>query len=81
MAEVGTQGALERLESGNARFRERVRENEPRRAELAAGQRPYAVVLLDAVMGPGLDGIEAGHRIRDLDRDVQLVVLTGPRRR
>ncbi len=44
--------------------------------QACADGRPYAVVVLDAVMGPGLDGIAAGHRIRGLDPDVQIVVLT-----
>lgn len=36
---------LARLERGNSRFRDRVWSDEPRRAELARGQRPFAVVL------------------------------------
>ena len=44
--------------------------------QACADGRPYAVVVLDAVMGPGLDGIAAGHRIRGLDPDVQIVMLT-----
>ena len=38
--------------------------------QACADGRPYAVVVLDAVMGPGLDGIAAGHRIRGLDPGV-----------
>jgi len=45
MAEGGTDQVLERLQHGNARFLERVRADEPRRAELARGQQPFAIVL------------------------------------
>ena len=45
MAERGTDQVLERLKHGNARFLERVRADEPRRAELASGQQPLAIVL------------------------------------
>ena len=45
MAERGTDQVLERLKHGNSRFLERVRSDEPRRAELASGQQPLAIVL------------------------------------
>jgi carbonic anhydrase len=45
MAERATDPVLERLKQGNSRFLERVRADEPRRAELASGQQPLAIVL------------------------------------
>lgn len=39
--------------------------------------RPYAVIFLDLDLGPGMDGAAAGERIRELDRDVNLVIATG----
>ena len=45
MAEQGTGPVLEQLKQGNARFLERVRADEPRRAELASGQAPAAIIL------------------------------------
>lgn len=45
MSEQGTDQVLEGLKQGNARFLERVKADEPRRAELAAGQAPSAIVL------------------------------------
>lgn len=38
---------------------------------------PYAIVFLDITMPPGIDGIEAAKRIRAIDRDVNIVVVTG----
>ncbi len=45
MAGHGTDPVLEQLKRGNARFLERMRANEPRRAKLAAGQQPVAIIL------------------------------------
>ena len=45
MVEHGTDQVLERLKHGNSRFLERVRADEPRRAKLASGQQPPAIVL------------------------------------
>jgi signal transduction histidine kinase len=39
-------------------------------------QDPYAVIFLDVRMPPGPDGIWAAERIRRLDRDVEIVVVT-----
>lgn len=38
---------------------------------------PFDVVILDVRMPPGIDGVEAGSRIRDLDPDVEIVFVTG----
>jgi len=38
---------------------------------------PFDVVILDVRMPPGIDGVEAGSRIRALDPDVQIVFVTG----
>lgn len=40
-------------------------------------RRPYAVIFLDLDLGPGMDGVAAGERIREMDRDVNLVIATG----
>ena len=39
--------------------------------------RPFDVVILDVRMPPGIDGVEAGSRIRALDPDVEIVFVTG----
>jgi CheY-like chemotaxis protein len=39
--------------------------------------RPFDVVILDVRMPPGIDGVEAGCRIRQLDPDVEIVFVTG----
>ena len=38
---------------------------------------PFDVVILDVRMPPGIDGVEAGSRIRKLDPDVEIVFVTG----
>ena len=38
---------------------------------------PYAIVFLDIRMPPGIDGIEAAKRIRALDPNVNIVIVTG----
>ena len=38
---------------------------------------PFDVVILDVRMPPGIDGVEAGSRIRKLDPDVDIVFVTG----
>ena len=38
---------------------------------------PYSIVFLDIRMPPGIDGIEAAKRIRALDPDVNIVIVTG----
>lgn len=39
--------------------------------------RPFDVVILDVRMPPGIDGVEAGSQIRQLDPEVELVFVTG----
>ncbi len=39
--------------------------------------RQYAIVFLDIRMPPGIDGIETAKRIRKLDPDVNIVIVTG----
>jgi CheY-like chemotaxis protein len=41
------------------------------------GGKPFDVVVLDVRMPPGINGIEAGARIRALDRDVPIIFVTG----
>ncbi len=38
---------------------------------------PFDVIILDVRMPPGIDGVEAGSRIRKLDPDVEIVFVTG----
>lgn len=38
---------------------------------------PYAIVFLDIRMPPGMDGIEAAKKIRTLDPNVNIVIVTG----
>ncbi len=46
--------------------------------EAAIGkQQPYAIVFLDIRMPPGMDGIEAAKQIRQLDPNVNIVIVTG----
>lgn len=47
-------------------------------AEKAANEgHPFDVVILDVRMPPGIDGVETGCRIRELDPDVEIVFVTG----
>ena len=45
-------------------------------AAIAAGE-PYAVAFIDVRMPPGIDGKETATRIRALDPDINLVIVTG----
>ncbi len=45
--------------------------------EAARDGHPFDVVILDVRMPPGIDGVEAGSRIRELDPDVEIVFVTG----
>lgn len=45
-------------------------------AAVEAGQ-PYSIVFIDIRMPPGMDGIEAAKKIRTLDPNVNIVVVTG----
>ena len=38
---------------------------------------PFDVVILDVRMPPGIDGVEAGSRIRKLDPEVEIIFVTG----
>ena len=38
---------------------------------------PFDVVILDVRMPPGIDGVEAGSRIRKLDPDVEIIFVSG----
>ena len=44
----------------------------------AIGQgEPFSIVFLDIRMPPGMDGIEAARQIRELDANVNIVIVTG----
>jgi diguanylate cyclase (GGDEF)-like protein len=38
---------------------------------------PFSIVFLDIRMPPGIDGIEAARQIRELDKNVNIVIVTG----
>ncbi len=40
-------------------------------------QEPFAIVFIDIRMPPGIDGIEAAKQIREIDPNVNIVVVTG----
>jgi CheY-like chemotaxis protein len=46
-------------------------------AEAARAGKRFDVVILDVRMPPGIDGVEAGCRIRQLDPNVEIVFVTG----
>ena len=45
--------------------------------EAANDGHPFDVIILDVRMPPGIDGVEAGSRIREMDPDVEIVFVTG----
>ncbi|WP_102960453.1 putative bifunctional diguanylate cyclase/phosphodiesterase [Mangrovicella endophytica] len=46
-------------------------------AEACTSGRPFAIVFLDMRMPPGMDGLETARRIRAIDADVNIVIVTG----
>lgn len=46
-------------------------------AKAADQGKPFDVVILDVRMPPGIDGVEAGSRIRAMDPNVEIVFVTG----
>ena len=38
--------------------------------------RPISIAYVDVRMPPGIDGIETAHRIRKIDRDVDIVIMS-----
>ncbi len=68
-------------EHGAARFDVQTRNQGEAAVEavekaVAAGK-PYSIVFIDIRMPPGMDGIESARRIRQLDRNVNIVIVTG----
>jgi len=45
--------------------------------EAANDGHPFDVVILDVRMPPGIDGVEAGSKIRELDAECEIVFVTG----
>ena len=45
--------------------------------EAANDGHPFDVVILDVRMPPGIDGVQAGSAIRELDPDVEIVFVSG----
>jgi len=68
-------------ESGAARFNVESRDQGLAAvdavAAAVAAETPYSIVFLDVRMPPGIDGIEAAKRIRAIDPDINIVVVTG----
>lgn len=48
-----------------------------RAKEAANDGQPFDVVILDVRMPPGIDGVEAGSQIREMDPDIEIVFVTG----
>ncbi len=42
-----------------------------------AQDQPFAVAFLDVRMPPGMDGVQLAQRIREKDKDIELVLVTG----
>jgi diguanylate cyclase (GGDEF)-like protein len=68
-------------ETGAARFTVETRDQGETAVEavedaIRTGKK-YSIVFLDIRMPPGIDGIEAAKRIRKLDPDVNIVIVTG----
>ncbi|HZD51905.1 MAG TPA: EAL domain-containing protein [Woeseiaceae bacterium] len=68
-------------EKGAATFEVHTRDSGAAGVEaVAAAMRdgnPFAIVFLDVRMPPGIDGVEAARRIRALDPNVNIVLVTG----
>ena len=45
--------------------------------EAAHDGHPFDVVILDVRMPPGIDGVETGSQIREMDPDVEIVFVSG----
>ncbi len=45
--------------------------------EAASDGHPFDVVILDVRMPPGIDGVETGSKIREMDADCEIVFVTG----
>ncbi len=45
--------------------------------EAANDGHPFDVVILDVRMPPGIDGVETGSKIREMDPDCEIVFVTG----
>jgi CheY-like chemotaxis protein len=45
--------------------------------DAVAGQLPFDAVILDIRMPPGINGVDAGERIRQIDLDVPIVFVSG----
>ena len=85
---VTTLGDLEKVlfgeetdERGAAKFAVDTRSQgeaavEAVKAAVKAGE-PYSIVFIDIRMPPGIDGIEAAKKIRELDANVNIVIVTG----
>ena len=68
-------------EQGGAKFKVHSRNQGEAAVEAVADAinagNPYSIVFLDIRMPPGMDGIEAAKKIRLLDRNVNIVIVTG----
>ncbi len=85
---TSTLGDLEKVlfgeetdEKGAAKFEVQSRDQGQAAVEAVAeairDKTPYSIVFLDIKMPPGIDGIEAAKRIREIDPNVNIVMVTG----
>jgi diguanylate cyclase (GGDEF)-like protein len=68
-------------ESGAARFSVESRDQGEAAVEAVekavATGKPFSIVFLDIRMPPGMNGIDAAKKIREIDPDVNIVIVTG----
>lgn len=87
-AATTTLGDLEKVlfgedtdEKGAAKFEVHTRNNGGAGVEAVAAAvregNPFAIVFLDIRMPPGMDGVEAAKQIREIDPNVNIVLVTG----
>ncbi len=68
-------------EKGTVRFNVQTREQGASAVEAVEdavkNQLPFAIVFLDIRLPPGIDGIEAAKKIRAIDPDINIVIVSG----
>ena len=85
---TSTLGDLEKVlfgentdETGAAKFEVQTRDHGQSAVDAVAkavgDENPFSIVFLDIKMPPGIDGIEAAKQIREIDPNVNIVIVTG----